>query len=200
MEFIKSQMVLTITVHSRKVSSLSSDSEVYQRGWVFVAGSSPSPDSGTESEVPGSYATVRYQEVEFSVAHGHSFGYGVKKKRSTENVRRSAGREVAEFDDDFLEWYKFRVFHSRNGHLVSDNTQDWKSLTWTERSLQQTAETTWSKRESGRMGKGAIAGIVTTIVLSAGIIGLMVSGYLVVKRLRKRKQLQPLSPASSLVK
>ena len=184
---------LSGTVHSRKVSSMSSEPEMYHRGWVFFAGSSSDPDSSMESRSTKSVATVRYNRVEFTLGHGHSFGYGVNKKRSAEG-ERTAPKEVAELDDDFFEWYKFKVFHARNVDSVSENTQEWKSMTWSERSLQQTADTVWSKRSQGGMGTGAIAGTVAS-VLTVAIVAVAIVVY-VVHRRRKQKQTEQTTPPS----
>ena len=180
----------SIAVHSRKVSSLSSESNMIHKGWVFIAGSSTNSDSGSiDTRSPGSVATVRYNMVEFTLGHGHSFGYGVDKKRSV-LMTRAAPKEIAELDDDFIEWYKFKVFHTRNAESVSENTKDWKSMTWSERSLQQTAETVWSHHGRRRMGTGAIAGTVLSIVTVA-IVAVVIVGYVMYRRRRKHVEKTP---------
>ena len=177
------------TVHSRKVSSMSSDPEIYHRGWAFIAGSSSDLDGSNESRSStGTVATVRYSRVEFILGHGHSFGYGVNKKRSVRG-EGATPKEIAELGDDFFEWYKFKVFHARNVTSVSENTKAWKSMTWNERSLQQTADTVWSKGGKGRMGTGAIAGTVASVMTLGMAVALAIVGY-VIHRRRKRKQIE----------
>ena len=166
---------------------MSSETEIYHTGWAFVAGSSPDLDSSKESRSTGTVATVRYSRVKFTLGHEHSFGYGVNKKRSM-GGEGATPKEIAELDDDFFEWYKFKVFHARNVTTVSENTKEWKSMTWNERSLQQTADTVWSKGGKGHMGTGAIAGTVTSVV-TLGIAALAIVGY-VIHRRRKRKQIE----------
>ena len=194
-------VTVVCTVHSRKVSSMSSEPETYHRGWMFVAGSSSNPDSSvnshsTGSVATGSVATVRYNMVEFTLGHSHSFGYGVNKKRSEEGGR-AVPKEIAELDDDFFEWYKFKVFHARNVDSVSENTKEWRSMTWNERSLQQTADTVWSGRGKSHTSAGAIAGTVASVG-SVGIVTLAIVGYVIARR-RKRKQAEQTPSLDKLV-
>ena len=169
------------------MSSLSSEAELHLRGWVFIAGSSSNSNSSVQSRSTGSVATVRYSHVEFTLGHGHSFGYGVDEKRSVA-MGRAAPKEIAELDDDFIEWYKFKVFHTRNADTVSESTEDWKSMTWSESSLQQTAETVWSKHGKSHMGTGAIAGTVLSLATVA-VVASAVVAY-VMHRRRRQKQVE----------
>ena len=169
------------------MSTLSSDSNQNHKGWVFIAGSSPAEGESTDT-----VATVRYTKVDYALGHGHSFGYG--------NVKRSlaAGKaevkEVAELDDDFIEWYKFKVFHMRSTDKASEGTDGWKTMSWSERSLQNSAENGWSNRGKSGMSAGAIAGTVLG-VLAVALVGVGVVGFTFYKRSRriKRRETPPIS-------
>jgi hypothetical protein len=167
------------SVHSNKMSTLSSDSDNNHRGWAFIAGSSTVSSDSTET-----VATVRYSKVDFALGHGHSFGYGTEKR----STGQTAVKEVAELDDDYIEWYKFKVFHMKNADKASEGTDGWKTMSWSERSLQDSAaENGWGNRSKGHMGAGAIAGTVIG-VLAVAVVGLGVVGYTLHRRSRRIKQ------------
>lgn len=136
----------------------------------------------------GRFATVRYAKVDFTLGHTHSFGYGNRKRslitqRDTSNV----AKEVAEVDDDFIEWNNFKIFHMRSADMASQGTEEWNAITWNERSLQESAQNTWSKRNKGHMSTGAIAGTVIGVLVVA-VVSLGIVGYAFHKRNKKLKK------------
>lgn len=116
----------------------------------------------------------------FSLGHTHSFGYGVDERSLVQT-----NRQVAELDDDYIEWNGFKVFHMRNPDTVSDSTKEWKSMTWSESSLQRSAETTWSNRGKGHMGIGAVTGTVISVV-SVAVVVISIVGYVLLRRMKRK--------------
>lgn len=168
------------------MSTLSSESDKTHKGWVFIAGNSPA--NSMQSKSMGAVATVKYGKVDVKFGHAHSFGYGNEKHSQTGKRDASVvGNEVAELDDDYIEWNKFKVFHVRNANMASKGTEGWKTMTWSERSLQNSAQNTWSKPGKGHMSAGAIAGTVLG-VLSVAVVALGVVGYALHRRSKKIKQ------------
>ena len=140
----------------------------------------------------GTVATVRYSKVEFTLGHGHSFGYGVGERSFT--ARAADAEEVAELDDDYIEWNRFKVFHIRDIDTVSEGTKGWKTMTWSESSLQKAAQDTWSNSGRRHIGAGATTGIVLGVMaVAAAVIG-GVSYGVYRKRKRHLKQEETTSP------
>ena len=169
------------------MSTLSSDPDKTQKGWGFFTGSSQ-VDS-TQSKSLGRVAKVKYGKIDFTFGHSHSFGYG-NGKRSLPTGKRDAsvvGREVAEFDDDFIEWNKFKVFHIRGGNVDAVDSDGWNTMTWSERSLQNSAQNTWSRGGKGGSSAGAIAGTVLG-VLAVAVVAVGVVGYALHRRRKNLKK------------
>ena len=172
------------------MSSLSSDAEKNHKGWGFVAGTISDPDY--ESRSTETIATVRYNKIAFTLGHGHSFGYGVGKRSVTGG--RKFPKEIAELDDDFFEWNRFKVFHMRDAESVSEGTNGWKTMTWSESSIQKSAQDAWSNNGKGYTGTGAITGtIVGVMLVAAAAVGVV--GFVFYRRRKKNlKQKETPSP------
>lgn len=177
-------------VHSKKVTTLLSDSDSNRRGWAFIVGNSPA-NSVESKSMEG---TVKYAKVDFTLGHAHSFGYNSgKRSLKTQRDATTTAKEVAEVDDDFIEWNKFKIFHMRNSDMASDGTEGWNSVTWNERSVQESAEDAWSKRNNAKMSVGAIVGTVIGVLVVAVIAAVGVATYALHKRKKKLEQAQALS-------
>lgn len=173
------------------MSSLSSDAEQYHKGWVFVAGTTSDQENSVESKSTETVATVRYSKMEFALGHGHSFGYGVGKRSATEG--REVPKEIAEIDDDFFEWNRFTIFQIRNSESVSDGTDGWKAMTWSESSIQKSAQETWANKGKAGMGASAITGTIVGVMLVAAA-AIAVVGFVFYRRRKhnlKQKQTPP---------
>lgn len=161
---------------------MSNDGDQNHKGWVFVAGTSSDSENSKESKLSDTVATVRYSKMEFTLAHGHSFGYGVDKRSVTEG-REEFPKEIAELDDDFFVWNKFKIFHMRDSESVSEGTNGWKSMTWSESSIQKSAHDTWLNNDNGQMDAGVITGtILGVVVVAAAAIGVV--GFVLYRRRR----------------
>lgn len=173
-------------VHSKKVNTLFSDSDSNRRGWAFIVGNSPA-NSVESRSMEG---TVKYAKVDFKLGHTHSFGYNSgKRSLITQRDATTTAKEVAEVDDDFIEWNKFKIFHMRSADMASDGTEGWNTVTWNERSVQESAEDAWSKRNNAKMSVGAIVGTVTGVLVVA-VIAVGVVTYALHKRKKKLEQAQ----------
>ena len=156
---------------------------------MFVAGSSSDQDAssdqdgGIQSRSTGTVATMRYSRVVFSLGHSHSFGYGEEKRSSAS--REMGYREMPELDDDYIEWNGFKVFHIRDSDAVTDSTEEWNSLTWSERSLKKAAKTAWSNHSKGRMSVGAVIGTVIGVT-GVAIAVVSIVGYVMLRRAKRQ--------------
>lgn len=172
------------------MNTLISDSDSNHRGWAFIAGNTQA--NGVQSKSMERFATVKYAEVDFTLGHTHSFGYNGKRSLITRRDATTSAKEVAEVDDDYIEWNKFKIFHMRRADMASDGTEGWNAITWNERSLQESAENAWANRK-GQMSVGAIVGTAIG-VLAVAVIAVGVVAYALHKRNKKLKQ----APAPSL--
>ena len=173
-------------VHSRQISSLSSDpSENSNKGWVFFAGNGLNEDSESKSEE--TLARMAYRKVEYSIGHAHSFGYGTKKRSMVMGKRdySTVGEEIAELDDNVIEWQKFKVFHTKNVNRDAINGKGWNVMRWNEESLQNLAENTRRRKKRG-LGTGAISATVLSIMIVA-ILAFGVVAYAVYRRHKRSR-------------
>ena len=78
--------------------------------------------------------------------------------------------------------------------MTSEGTAGWKTMSWSERSLQNSAENGWSTRGKGGMSAGAIAGTVLG-VLAVVVVGVGVVGFTFYKRRKiiKQRETPPIS-------
>lgn len=178
-------------VHSRKASSLASDaSDATNKGWVFFAGNSA---SGGKQSRNSKHAQLMFRKVEYKMGHTHAYANNHEKRSLMMGQRNSVvGREVAELDDDVIEWKNFKVFHMRSANMDAVGGDGWNVMMWNERSLQDSAENMKSGGGKASMSAGAIAGTVLA-VLAVAIVASGLVAYGIYRRNSKQSERSSLS-------